>query len=106
MVGFDGGWHAAALGPKRPGIVFVAPDGSLMAVRLDARGSSWRAGSPVRVVEGRYLIGGGRSSPNYDVSRDGTRFLMVKPPVNQAAAPQIIVVQSWLEELKARVPVR
>jgi serine/threonine protein kinase len=108
-----GQWLVSTAGGTRPlwapngeELFFVAPDGSLMAVRVEARGSSWRAGSPVRVVEGRYLIGGGRSSPNYDVSRDGTRFLMVKPPVNQAAAPQIIVVQNWLDELKARVPVR
>jgi hypothetical protein len=43
----------------------VAPDDSLMAVRVDARGSSWRGGSPVRVVEGPYLSGSSRSSRNY-----------------------------------------
>ena len=37
---------------------------------------------------------------------DGQRFLMVKPPAKPAAAPQIIVVQNWFEELKARMPVR
>ena len=46
------------------------------------------------------------SSRNYDVSPDGKRFLMVKQPANQAAAPQIIVVQNWFEELKRLVPVR
>ena len=108
-----GQWLVSTAGGTRPlwapngqELFFVAPDGSLMAVRVDARGSSWRAGSPVKVVEGPYLTGGSLSSRNYDVSSDGQRFLMVKQPANQAAAPQIIVVQNWFEELKARMPVR
>ena len=86
----------------------MAPDGSLMAVRVPPRGSSWRTGSPVRVVEGFYLAGGSLSSRNYDVSGDGKRFLMVKqsPGAPHAAAPQIVVVQNWFEELKARMAVR
>ena len=30
---------------------------------------------------------------------------MVKRPANQAASPQSIVVQNWLDELKRLVPV-
>ena len=41
--------------------------------------------------------------PTYDVSIDGKRFLMVKQPANQAA-PQIVVVQNWTEELKRLSP--
>ena len=106
-------WLVSTAGGTRPlwapngqELFFVAPDGSLMAVRVYARGSSWKAGSPVRVVEGPYLSGSSRSSRNYDVSADGKRFLMVKPPVKQASAPQIIVVQNWFEELRRLVPVR
>ena len=84
----------------------MAPDGSLMAVRVDARGSSWKAGSPVKVVEGLYINRTSRSSRNYDVAGDGQRFLMVKPPAKPAAAPRIIVVQNWFEELKARMAVQ
>ena len=40
------------------------------------------------------------------MSADGQRFLMVKPPAKQAAAPQIIVVQNWFEELRRLVPVK
>lgn len=41
------------------------------------------------------------SGRNYDVSKDGKRFLMVKsPPSDQSAAPQIDLVQHWAEELK------
>ena len=43
--------------------------------------------------------------PNYDVSADGQRFLMVKPSEQAQAAPtQISVVLNWFEELKRRVP--
>jgi eukaryotic-like serine/threonine-protein kinase len=49
--------------------------------------------------------------PNYDVSRDGERFLFVKPivsPTNEAGLTfsRIIVVQNWFEELKRLVPAK
>jgi hypothetical protein len=40
--------------------------------------------------------------PNYDVSRDGQRFLMLKPAEQDGGVRQIVVVQNWLEELKRR----
>jgi len=43
--------------------------------------------------------------PNYDVSRDGQRFLMLKPADEDQGARQIVVVQSWFEELKRRMAV-
>ena len=42
--------------------------------------------------------------PNYDVSRDGQRFLMVKASEQTEAATQINIVLNWFEELKRRVP--
>jgi hypothetical protein len=36
------------------------------------------------------------------VSRDGQRFLMLKPADQDDAARQIVVVQNWFEELKRR----
>jgi serine/threonine protein kinase/Tol biopolymer transport system component len=42
---------------------------------------------------------------NYDVTRDGQRFLMLKPSEQESAATtQIVVVQNWFEELKQKVP--
>ena len=41
----------------------------------------------------------------YDVSLDGQRFLMVKQKERAPiSASQMILVQNWLEEVKARVP--
>ena len=43
--------------------------------------------------------------PNYDVSPDGQRFLMLKPTEQAQAAPtQINVVLNWFEELKRLAP--
>ena len=53
---------------------------------------------------GRYATEGVRDRRTYDVSPDGRRFLMIKQAANEATAPQIIVVQHWLEELKRLVP--
>ena len=53
-----------------------------------------------------YATGGARSTRTYDVSPDGQRFLMVKQLASQAAAPQIIVVQNWFEELRRLVPAK
>ena len=70
-------------------------------------GTTWSAGTLTKVIEGPYSRGGGDESRVYDVSRDGKRFLMIKEDVspNQPAI-RIVVVQNWLEELKARVPRR
>jgi hypothetical protein len=40
---------------------------------------------------------------NYDVSRDGERFLMLKSPQG-AAVPPLDVVLNWFSELSRRAP--
>ena len=101
-------WKISAAGGVRPlwtqsgqELFYVAPDGALMAVRVDAREAVWSAGSPAKVVDGPYFTRGAASGRTYDVSPDGQRFLMPKlPPLDPATAPQIVVVQDWFEELK------
>ena len=110
----DGTWQISTAGGKRPlwarkngeELFWVAPDGAIMGVRVDARGATWSAGSPSKILEGPYATGDPLSARNYDVSNDGQRFLMVKQPANQDAAPKIIVVQNWFEELKRLAPAR
>jgi len=49
----------------------------------------------------------GGTGPDYSVSADGQRFLMVRPREQaQASLTQINVVMNWFEELKRRVPLR
>jgi hypothetical protein len=65
---------------------------------------SFDAGKPRILFEGRYERTPA-TGPNYDISPDGQRFLMLKPSEQEAAAPtQINVVLNWFEELKRRVP--
>jgi serine/threonine-protein kinase len=62
------------------------------------------AGKPRQLFKGGYVFSP-FGVPNYDVSQDGRRFLMVKPVEQQQAAPtQINVVLNWTEELKRLVP--
>ena len=64
---------------------------------------TFSAGKPRMLFEGSY-VSTPRSFPDYDVSPDGQRFLMVKA-VEQAQAPSPInVVLNWFEELKQKVP--
>jgi hypothetical protein len=59
------------------------------------------------VNEGYFTIPGGNPGRTYDVSPDGQRFLMIKfSAADQArGVNNLVVVQNWFEELKARVPV-
>jgi serine/threonine-protein kinase len=88
-------------------LIYVAPTGALMEVRVE-RGASWSATTPAMLVKAGYFtipIWWGRS---YDISPDGQRFLMIKEGgADGTAAPSsIIVVQHWVEELKRLVPTK
>jgi serine/threonine-protein kinase len=74
----------------------------MMAVAV-ATAPSFVASPPRLLFEGRYGATG--VVRPYDVSLDGQRFLMVKQKERApVSASQMILVQNWLEELKARVP--
>jgi hypothetical protein len=70
-------------------------------------GNSFRFGSPETVLDGRYFFPGGTNSRTFDISRDGQRFLMIKPVVKStsedATSATLVVVQNWFEELKRLV---
>jgi serine/threonine-protein kinase len=76
----------------------------MMSVEIATK-PSLSAGTPKMLFEGAYQSLPGISNPNYDVSPDGQRFLMLKPVEQSQAAPtQINVVLNWFEELKQKVP--
>jgi Tol biopolymer transport system component len=84
--------------------LFYRNENAMMAVDV-AMQSGFTIGNPHKLFEGPYLPTSG-SLPNYDVTPDGQRFLMLKPTEQAQAAPtQINVVLNWIEELKQRVPV-
>ena len=85
-------------------LFYLETPGRVMAVSVDD-GPPFAAGAPQVVVDGDYLApNAGRT---YDVSLDGQRFLMIKDAttvLRDVAAPQIVTVLNWFEELKERVP--
>jgi len=83
--------------------LFYRNGDKMMAVDI-ATQSGFVAGKPRMLFEGRYQRTPA-TSPDYDVSADGQRFLMLKSDEQDASAPtQINVVLNWFEELKQRVP--
>ena len=74
----------------------------MMAVDV-ATTPTFAAGKPRRLFEGQYAASLALL-PNYDVTADGQRFLMIKPvKPSQARAQTINVVLNWPEELRRRV---
>jgi hypothetical protein len=72
--------------------------------RGDYQATELSAGKPKVLFEGPYEPVPARL-PNFDVSPDGQRFLMLKPADTGESGPtQINVVVNWFEELKRRVP--
>ena len=107
--GPGGKWQISAEGGMEPAWnpnereLFYRSGRKMMAVEI-ATLSGFTAGKPRVLFEGDY-VPTPLQFPNYDVSPDGQRFLMLKPLEQEAAAPtQINVVLNWFEELKQRVP--
>jgi eukaryotic-like serine/threonine-protein kinase len=82
--------------------LFYRNGDKMMAVDI-ATQSSFAAGKPKVLFAGQY-VPTPVTFPNYDVSPDGQRFLMLKPSEAEATPTQINVVLNWFEELKRRVP--
>ncbi len=107
--GPGGKWQISTEGGAEPAWnangreLFYRSGGKMMAVDI-ATQPAFAAGKPRVLFEGRYELSPA-TSPNYDVSPDGQRFLMLRPSEQEASAPtQINVVLNWFEELKRRVP--
>jgi eukaryotic-like serine/threonine-protein kinase len=83
--------------------LFYRSGNKMMAVEIRTQ-PSFASGSPRMLFDvGKYMPATGPYSypfPNYDLSPDGQRFLMV----TRESKPQINVVLNWFEELKRRVP--
>ena len=76
---------------------------AVMGVRVNAA-ATFERDAPRLLFSRPYYLGLGRT---WDISQDGERFLMVKSAAateEATANGQIVIVQNWVEELKARVP--
>jgi serine/threonine-protein kinase len=84
--------------------LFYRDGDKMMAVDINTQ-DGFAAGKARELFQGNYLRNPiTYARPNYDVSRDGQRFLMLKPIDEHAAPTQINVVLNWTEELKRLVP--
>jgi len=94
----------AVWAPSGREIVYLDATEALTSVPVETA-PAFKSGTPVRILDHRfYNLGPAR---NYDISRDGQKFLIIKNPRDAAATEtpaSMIVVLNWLEELKARVP--
>jgi eukaryotic-like serine/threonine-protein kinase len=107
--GPGGKWQISTEGGREPAWnpngreLFYRSGDKMMAVDIITQ-PGFAAGKPRVLFEGPYLPTP-LTTPNYDVSPDGQRFLMLKPVEQAQAAPtQINVVLNWFEELKQKVP--
>jgi len=88
--------------PKGKELFYRVGD-KMMVVDISTQ-PSFAAGKPRQLFEGHYMSNV-LARPNYDVSPDGQRFLMLKAVEQGQVAPtQINVVLNWTEELKRLVP--
>ena len=107
--GPGGKWQISTEGGREPiwnrngRELFYRNGDKMMAVDI-ATQPGFSADKPRMLFEGQYTPTAA-TIPNYDVSPNGQRFLMLKPPEQTDVAPtQISVVLNWLEELKQKVP--
>lgn len=108
--GPGGKWQISTEGGTEPvwsrngrELFYRSSNNKMMAVEIKTK-PSFASGSPRMLFDvGPYMPATGPFSypfPNYDVSGDGQRFLMI----TRESKPQINVVLNWFEELKRRVP--
>jgi eukaryotic-like serine/threonine-protein kinase len=83
--------------------LFYRDRNKMMGVDITTQ-PGFSSGKPHVLFEGLYLSTPA-TFPNYDVSLDGQRFLMLKSVVSsEAPLTQINLVLNWFEELKQKVP--
>ena len=101
-------WQASTNGGTSPrwskgGAELLYYDGrGVVSLDVSSAGATPRLGRPQRLFD--YSPYTGRLGPDYDVTTDGRRFLMIR---NTAETPatraQLVVVQNWTAELRNRL---
>jgi Tol biopolymer transport system component len=110
-----GRWQVSTSGGDTP---LWAPNGrelfyrnaeAVMSVSVETE-PAFKAGKPGILFRGTYVPLSISDGQPWDISPDGKRFLMLKPPVSTGGAPaaarKVDIVVNWFEELKRRAPVK
>jgi serine/threonine protein kinase len=82
-------------------LFYLAPDGRLMAVAIAGRGATFAPGEPKPLFKTRTLPRATEVQWEYDVTRDGQRFLIgtiLDGPHATPPAPTIVL--NWMADLK------
>jgi serine/threonine-protein kinase len=89
--------------PDGRGLIYLAPGGATMMRAAVKTGETFNADTPAPLFDVRpyFLLPVGRP---FDISPDGSRFLMIAEPDDQGGDRMNVVV-NWSEELKRLVPV-
>ena len=105
-----GSGNAPLWSPDGRELFYLSEENSVMAIAVETK-PTFSLGTP-KILFRSMNIGStpGEGTP-WDISADGKRFLMMKPPGAAAPAadaprPKINIVVNWFEELKQRVPVK
>jgi Tol biopolymer transport system component len=100
-------WQISSEGGTEPlwarngGELFYRNDDNMMAVSFSTD-PDFSPGRPSLLFVGRYKRDAGIRSNNYDISRDGERFLMIREDLS--TPPRIHVILNWFQELERVVP--
>jgi Tol biopolymer transport system component len=110
----NGRWQVSTGGGTMPvwtrngkELIYLDAATRLTAVSAETTGATFHAGTPTTLVSTAYSTPD--SNRSYDVSPDGQQFLVIKEGSTSdrsGDAPQIVVIQNWLEELKRLVPAK
>jgi eukaryotic-like serine/threonine-protein kinase len=96
----NGGGSEAVWAPTGKELFYRVED-RMMAVSITNTPDS-PVGVPHVLFTGRYQ----RSDlPQFDVTPDGQRFVMIRPIADELEARTIRIIEGWVDELKARLPV-
>jgi len=82
--------------------IFYRSGDKMMSVEVTTT-ADIKLSNPRMLFEQRYAFGAGITIPNYDVTRDGEHFIMVK---DEAGAGRLNVVFNWFTELNRLAPTR
>jgi serine/threonine protein kinase/Tol biopolymer transport system component len=86
--------------------LFYRNGNKMMAVGVSLQ-PKFNASAARILFEGEYEEEGQSDSPrNYDVTPDGQRFVLIKPPEEPSTPSRLIVALEWFGDLKRRVPVK
>ena len=97
QISTDGGWWPLWSRDGRE--LFYWQDDKLMVVDVETA-ATFRAGRPRTLFQGLFF---GTEHNNYDVTPDGTRFLMIKADPAESGEKHVNVVMNWFEEVKAKM---